>query len=80
MRRREFLWMIGGAATTLTGPAFGQRLVKIGYLSAQHRPTSFSDHVFLTGMRALGYTEGMQYQVDWRYAEGRYDRLRGNGG
>lgn len=75
MRRRDFMIIAGSAVANFVRPASGQRLPRIGYLSAQHRPASLSDHVLLNGMKALGYIEGVHYQVDWRYAEGRYDRF-----
>jgi hypothetical protein len=38
----------------------------------------FSD-AFLQGMRDLGYSEGKNLTVEWRYADGGYKRLAGFG-
>jgi putative ABC transport system substrate-binding protein len=53
---------------------------RIGVLSGGVRPVSFqsSNHgSFLQGMRDLGYVEGKDFVVEWRFAEGQYDRLAG---
>ena len=53
---------------------------RIGVLSGGVRPASFESSVhgsFLQGMRDLGYVEGKDFVIEWRFAEGQYDRLAG---
>jgi putative tryptophan/tyrosine transport system substrate-binding protein len=53
---------------------------RIGVLSGGVKPASFESSVhgsFLQGMRDLGYVEGRDFVVEWRFAEGQYDRLTG---
>jgi putative ABC transport system substrate-binding protein len=86
--RREFLTLIGGAsAASLSWPPFAARaqqtgkVWRIGFLTPRSRPSppahdSFSD-AFLRGMSDLGYREGKNLFVEWRYADGDYKRLAG---
>ena len=53
---------------------------RIGVLSGGVRPESLdSSRVgpFLQTMRGLGYVEGKDFVVEWRFAEGQYDRFAG---
>ena len=53
---------------------------RIGVLSGGVRPASFQSSnqgSFLLGMRDLGYVEGKDFVIEWRFAEGQYDRLAG---
>ena len=80
MRRRDFIAFLGGAtaAWPLATRAQPGRVRRIGVLSGGTRPASLesSRHgSFLQGMRELGYVEGRDFIVEWRFAEGKYDRL-----
>ncbi|MBS0338997.1 MAG: ABC transporter substrate-binding protein [Proteobacteria bacterium] len=59
--------------------AFAQpRAKRIGVLSGGVKPASLESSVhgaFLLGMRELHYVEGRDFVVEWRYAEGNYERL-----
>jgi ABC-type uncharacterized transport system substrate-binding protein len=50
------------------------RVPRIGYLGGASAggPT---DEAFLEGLRALGYVEGQNLEIDWRFAEGRAEVL-----
>jgi len=51
---------------------------RIGVLSGGTRPASLESSrlsPFLQGMRELGYVEGRDFVMEWRFAEGQYDRL-----
>lgn len=54
-------------------------LRRIGFLAARSRSTPASPDVhydaFVTGMRSLGYIEGKNLVIEWRFADGKYDRL-----
>jgi putative ABC transport system substrate-binding protein len=58
-----------------------QKVWRIGFLAARSRstvshPDLFYD-AFTQEMRALGYTEGKNLVIEWRFAEGKYERLAG---
>jgi putative tryptophan/tyrosine transport system substrate-binding protein len=82
--RRKFLaTLLGGAAAppcTWPFAAFGQASDKpprrIGYLGGSS-PTAAAKNVvaFLEGMRAHGYVEGRDIEMDYRWAEGHLQRL-----
>ncbi|HEU4340534.1 MAG TPA: ABC transporter substrate-binding protein [Candidatus Binatia bacterium] len=52
------------------------KIPRIGYLTAS-TPSSMSARVeaFRQGMRELGYVEGKNIVIEWRFAEGKLDRL-----
>jgi ABC-type uncharacterized transport system substrate-binding protein len=78
MRRREFITVLGGAATWPLAARAQQarRVPRIGVLLAG-TPTSFAPRVqaFLEGLRDLGYVEGKTAAIEWRWGEDRGDRL-----
>jgi putative tryptophan/tyrosine transport system substrate-binding protein len=53
-----------------------KKVPRIGFLTSS--PSSFPDRndAFRRGLRELGYVEGKNIVVDWRYAEGKPDRFR----
>ena len=72
--RRKFLAALGGAAAWPLA-ARAQRAPKVprmGYLSAGSPPAS---PAFWKGMRELGYIEGQNILVEYRWAEGVPERL-----
>src|SRR6478672_10436544 len=79
MRRRDFITLLGGAAACPMGVRAQQqtgKVPRIGYLSL----TSPSDRpplldAFRQRLRELGWVEGQNIVIDYRYAEGRVDRL-----
>ena len=79
MRRREFILLTGSAALCLRVAHAQQagKVRRIGYLgvtSASDRPALLD--AFRQGLRELGWIEGQNMVVDYRFAEGRLDRLR----
>ena len=60
-------------------PAHAQqpgKVPRIGYLSAASASfQSFRIEAFGQGLRELGYVEGKNIVIEWRYAEGKHDRL-----
>jgi ABC-type uncharacterized transport system substrate-binding protein len=79
MRRREFLTLIGGAAAMPLAARAQQpgRVPRIGYLSPVDRRAGFvaRDDAFQQGLRELGYVDGANIIIEYRFAEGRFDRL-----
>jgi len=78
VRRREFIVMFGGATAWPVAVRSQQRAPKmvVGYLSGGS-PGFSAPYVaaFLDGLREAGYVEGEGLQIEYRWAEGRYDRL-----
>src|SRR5262245_48596884 len=75
--RREFVTLLGGAvAWPLAARAQQRALPLVGFLSAAS-PTSAPSYVaaFLSGLAEAGYVANKNVAVEYRYAEGQYDRL-----
>ena len=82
LTRRRFLQDLSFALLLLPRPADAQpqtALRRIGVLSGGVRPASLQSGrgqaALLRGMRELGYVEGRDFVVEWRFAEGKYERL-----
>ena len=79
MRRREFVAVLGGAAAwpLLARAQRAQTFPKIGYLSDESGgPHPFNSYgSVLHGLRELGYEEGRNVAIEYRYAAGRVERL-----
>lgn len=78
MQRRTFVTLLGTAAAGWPWPLRGQQkpMPVIGYLSA--RPLAESVLLlteFQRGLSEAGYIEGQNASVEYRWADGRYDRL-----
>ena len=53
-----------------------KKILRIGFLSGQSRSTSPARReAFQQGLRELGYVEGKNIVIEWRYAGGKFDRL-----
>jgi len=79
MERRAFLAGMGAALLTTPLAAVAQqtgKVARIGYLGPTS-PSSSSSllDAFRQGLRELGWVEGQNIVIDYRFAEGRYDRL-----
>src|SRR5262249_17841629 len=83
VRRREFITLLGGAAPAWPLAALAQqreRMRRIGVLLFGTPNTDPNLGAFLQGLRELGYIETQSVAIDYRYAEGKPDRLRGLAG
>ena len=81
MQRRQFIALLGGAATwPLAARAQqDQRVRRIGVLSAlaEDDPESLARRpVFEQALKALNWTNGNNLRVDYRYGEGYAERIR----
>jgi putative ABC transport system substrate-binding protein len=77
MRRRDIITLLGGGATWgLSAGARSQIIPVIGYLGPES-PGSFASRVkaFREGLAETGFTEGRNVAIDFRWAEGQYNRL-----
>jgi putative tryptophan/tyrosine transport system substrate-binding protein len=77
MRRREFISLIGGAATwPLAARAQRTALPVIGFLNGAFAEGYTAERAaFLSGLDEAGYVDGRNVTIDYRWAEGRTDRL-----
>jgi putative tryptophan/tyrosine transport system substrate-binding protein len=72
MQRRKFITLVGGAAAwPLAAHAKVARLGFLGVASA----TGFQLEARRAGLRDFGYVEGNNIVIEYRFAEGRYERL-----
>ncbi len=80
MKRREFITLFSGAAVSWPLTALAQQRVMpvIGYLSALSKEqAALQLAAFRGGLNEFGFVEGQNIAVEFRWAEGRFDRLPG---
>jgi putative ABC transport system substrate-binding protein len=83
MNRRKILAALGLCALAAPLRAYAQqqgKIRRVGFLTARRRPVSLdTDYygAFPRGMRDLGYVEGKNLVIEWRFGDGQYERLPG---
>jgi ABC-type uncharacterized transport system substrate-binding protein len=80
LRRRELITLLGGAAAAWPLPAWAQqqhaKVARIGFLGSTFA-SNWASRVdaFRLGLRGLGYVEGENVAIEFRWAEEKYDQL-----
>ena len=80
MKRREFIAGLGSAAAwPVVARAQQSAMPVIGYLGAQSADIDYKNYTapFLQGLKEIGYIDGQNVAVEYRWAENQYDRLPG---
>jgi putative tryptophan/tyrosine transport system substrate-binding protein len=77
MRRREVMLLLGSAMTAARATRAQQKAMPvIGYLIVgSSRPAASYVAAFRQGLSETGYVEGQNVAIEYRWAEGQYDRL-----
>ena len=78
MRRREFITLLGGAAAwPLAARAQQQPAPAVGFLHpASPEPFGHIVEGFRRGLNDIGFIDGRNVTIEYRWARGEYDRLQ----
>src|SRR5215831_14862432 len=78
--RREFITLLSGAAATWPLAARAQQLATVPVIGILHSgsPDPYAGRLaaFHQGLSATGLVEGKDFAIEFRWAEGNYERLR----
>jgi putative tryptophan/tyrosine transport system substrate-binding protein len=73
MRRRDFVTFLSGATAWVAAARAQEPRRIIGVLGSASIPGS--EAAFIQGLKASGFPEGRNISIEWRRAEGQYNRL-----
>jgi putative tryptophan/tyrosine transport system substrate-binding protein len=76
MKRREFIALLGGAAMWPIAARGQSRILVIGFINGSSA-TAYAAFVqaFIRGLAETGHTVGENVAIEYRWAEGHYDRI-----
>ena len=88
LSRRQFVLSTGGMGFGLLvscgrlpwqaePPLKPDRLTRIGFLSGSSQELTLGIEALLQGLRIYGYIEGQNLTIEWRFADGVFDRMPG---
>ena len=81
--RRKLIIALGAGALAAPLASFAQqqgKVWRVGFMHQGSRPESIESHFiggFTQGMRELGYAEGKNLTIEWRFADGKNERMPG---
>ena len=76
MKRREFITLLGGAASLSVAAHAQQSMPMIGYLGiSEESGTKHIVNAFRSGLKEMGFVEGQNVAIEYRFAEDRVERV-----
>jgi ABC-type uncharacterized transport system substrate-binding protein len=77
MREKIFTWLLAGFLLSTVSLAEAQpakNFSRVGFLSPRAGPSE-NEEAFRQGLRKLGYVEGGNFAIEWRFADGKAERF-----